>query len=161
MYNKYLKPLYREIFGREFNYNHREDQLIMQYIVYLSIIMGCPVGNYGFRYTQSYGPASAQLYADMADINRKPNYEPPFNEFDNNSKVVIDKIRRFAKSKSKGNYSTQHWLECLCSLVYIRNFILPITNTNASDLFAELQRHQPHLNDQTTNQKAYALVKNL
>ena len=160
MYNKYLKPLYREVFGREFNYNHREDQLIMQYIVYLSITMGCPVGNYGFHYTQSHGPASSQLYNDLSDISKKPNYEPPFNGFDRNSRIIIDKIRRFTRSKSKGNYSVQSWLECLCSLIYIKKFILP-TNADTTDLFAELQKHQPHLNDQVANQKAHALVKNL
>lgn len=161
MYNKYLKPLYHKIIGEEFNYESTEDRLTMQHIVYLCITMGIPINSYGFRYSGKHGPMSMQLYNDLSEINENPDYNPPFNEFDENTMKVIREIRRMIAVGKNTKYSAREWLECLCSLIHLKKFVLSTLNTDTSELFNTLQERQPHLNNKKANEEAYKLIKSL
>lgn len=161
MYNKYLKPLYHEIFGKEFNYNDSEDRLIMQHIVYLCLTMGAPIGSYNFRYSTLHGPVSSSLSDDMLEISKRPDYQPPFFGFSSDSLFAINNVEKLIRAGVKSAYNTSTWLECLCSIIYLKKFVLSSLNTDTTELFETMKKYQPHLNDDKSNKRAYALVKNL
>ena len=49
MANKYLLPIFKRLYGRDFSYGNFDQRLEMQKAVYLLQDMGVPVGDYGFR----------------------------------------------------------------------------------------------------------------
>lgn len=161
MYNKYLKPIYYAVLNKNFYCDSTTSKLNMQYIVYLCITMGAPIGNYGFRYSEHHGPVSTQLYSDMAEIGEYPDYNPPFDGFSDHTLNVIKDVRHIIEAGKKTKYSVKEWLECLCSIIHLKKFVLSSLNTDTEELFDTMKKYQPHLNDDKSNKKAYELVKNL
>lgn len=165
MYNHgcsiYLKPLYAEVLGKEYNSEILENRLLMQYIVYLCTTMGAPIGSYGFRYSNSHGPISSSLCDDMTNDKVLSYVNPPFNGFSDDVKIVIKNVKRLIAAGKKTKYSTKEWLECLCSIIHLKKFVLSSIKTDVNELFETLKKHQPHLNDKKANEMAYELVKSL
>ena len=64
MANRYLLPVYNEIYGRDFDYSNFDQRMEMQKAIYLLQDMGVPVGDYGFRW-YLHGPYSQSLQDDM------------------------------------------------------------------------------------------------
>lgn len=162
MYNKYLEPLYKIILNSDFDYEYTEHRLLMQYVIYLCLTLGIPIGNYGFRYTTK-GPISYSLIDDMAYKHEHPDYNPPAYHFelDQYSQKKIKDIKNIIAAGTTSEYSVKDWLECVCSIVHLRKFVLLSANTDTTALFEKMKQYQPHLNDSKANQKAYELVKDL
>ena len=70
MANSYLLPIFKKIYGSDFDYGNFEHRLEMQKAVYLLQDMGVPVGDYGFRWYQ-HGPYSQSLQDDMFFESRR------------------------------------------------------------------------------------------
>lgn len=156
MANKYLLPVYKILYERDFSYSEFEQRMEMQKAVYLLQDMGVPVGDYGFRWYR-HGPYSQNLQDDMhyesgricATLTLSKEYAES-----------IDRLRDVIHSKKKGNYSVSHWVECLASLHYLRENLLSF-NAPMEEVVAELEKRKKHLSDHSTNVSAYQLVEGL
>ena len=156
MANKYLCPIFKKIYGHEFDYSSFNQRMEMQKAIYLLQDMGVPVGDYGFRW-YLHGPYSQSLQDDMYYESGQPTKDILFE------KEYVEKIKKInnvIKSNEKGNYSISQWVECLASLHYLRANVMSFTSSD-EELVAELQKQKPHLSDKKVNIKACKLLKEL
>lgn len=156
MANRYLFPVYKKLYERDFSYSEFDQRMAMQKAVYLLQDMGIPVGDYGFRWCL-YGPYSQSLQEDMHYESGRPCAEVTF------SKEYAEGIARLhdvIHSKERGNYSICHWVECLASLHYLRENLLSF-NATMEEVVGELEKRKTHLNNHNTNVSAYQLVEGL
>lgn len=156
MANKYLLPVFKEIYGEEFSYSDFNQRMEMQKAIYLLQDMGVPVGDYGFRW-YLHGPYSQSLQDDMYYEDGHSYVKPTL------SKEYADSIRQLHElvvSRKRGKYPVSNWVECLASLHYLRKNVL---NFNASDedVVWELEKRKPHLDAHSVNVLACQLVKDL
>lgn len=147
MANYVLKPIYKKIFGHEFDRFSFNDRLEMQKVVYLLDDLGISVGEYSFTWYK-HGPYSQVLQNDIlcgSEIS-------PSIKFSVESEKIILKLKEVLFSKDI-SYSICEWSECLGSLHYIKENILP---SNASDelVLEELVERKPHLNRARDNEIA-------
>ena len=156
MANRYLLPVYKTLYGEDFNYSEFEHRMQMQKAIYLLQDMGVPVGDYGFRW-YLHGPYSQNLQDDMHFENTRSAISLTFSKEYNDS---IDRLYRVIHSEKRGNYTIANWVECLASLHYLRENLLDF-NANEDDAIAELERRKEHLNNRKTNKGAYCLIKEL
>lgn len=147
MANYVLKPIYKEIFNHEFDKSSFDDRLEMQKIVYLLGDLGISVGDYSFTWYK-HGPYSQVL---QNDILCDSNIEPQIT-FSTESEKIVNKLKEVLFS-AEISYGISEWSECLGSLHYIKENILP---SNASDEMAlkELILRKPHLNNEKDNETA-------
>lgn len=156
MANKYLLPVFDEIYGKQFNYSDFDQRMEMQKAIYLLQEMGVPVGDYGFRW-YLHGPYSQSLQDDMHYEDGRNHIKPTL------SKEYADSIKQLHElviSNERGEYSISHWVECLASLHYLRKNVLSFKSSD-NDIVNELEKRKPHLNDHSTNMTAYQLVEGL
>ena len=147
MANYVLKPIYKKIFDHEFDRFSFDDRLEMQKIVYLLDDLGISVGEYSFTWYK-HGPYSQVLQNDiLCGSEIMPNIK-----FSTESEKIIMKLKEVLFSKDI-SYGICEWSECLGSLHYIKENILP---SNASDelVLEELVIRKPHLNKETDNEIA-------
>ena len=156
MANSYLLPVYKMIYGSDFDYGNFDQRLEMQKAIYLLQDMGVPVGDYGFRWYQ-HGPYSQSLQDDM------------FYESGRECKTVmiskehaesINQLRKLIIDNPRGEYSRSFWVECMASLHYLSHNVLHFGATD-EDVVEELERRKPHLNNREINLSAYRLVEGL
>lgn len=156
MANKYLLPVYKTLYERNFSYSDFDQRMEMQKAVYLLQDMGVPIGDYGFRW-YLHGPYSQSLQDDM-------HYESGRTVSSLNlSKEYSDSIIRLhdvIHSEEGKTYSVSNWVECLASLHYLRENLLNFDATE-EDVVNELEKRKPHLKDHLTNVSAYRLVEGL
>lgn len=156
MANKYLLPVYKELYDRDFSYANFDQRMEMQKAIYLLQDMGVPVGNYGFRWYR-HGPYSQSLQDDM-------HYEDGRHcttlSLSKEYAESIDSLHRVIHAVERGHYSISHWVECLASLHYLRENLLSFNATD-EDVICELESRKPHLNDRNINVAAYRLVEGL
>lgn len=156
MANRYLLPVYKDLYGHEFDVSLFEQRMEMQKAVYLLQCMGVPVGNYGFRWYR-HGPYSQNLQDDMLyESKQNPVEMTMFLEY----AEKIAQLRDVIHAEERGPYSISQWVECLASLHYLRVSLLNF-NSSMSETVLELERRKEHLNDRHTNEAAYRLVKDL
>lgn len=156
MANKYLLPVYKALYDRDFSYSDFDQRMEMQKAVYLLQDMGVPVGNYGFRWYR-HGPYSQSLQDDMyyedghscATLLLSKEYAES-----------IDHLHDVIHAPERGQYSISHWAECLASLHYLRENLLSF-NATEEDVVHALETRKQHLNDHNTNVAAYRLVEGL
>lgn len=156
MANRYLLPVYKALYGRDFSYSSFEQRMEMQKAVYLLQDMGVPVGDYGFRWYQ-HGPYSQRLHDDMYYENGRECRAI------NISKEYIDSINRLydiIHDKAGDVYSISNWVECLASLHYLRENLLSF-NASKEDVVRELEKRKKHLNNHNANLYAFSLVEGL
>ena len=156
MANKYLLPVFNEIYGESFSYVDFNKRMEMQKAIYLLQDMVVPVGDYGFSW-YLHGPYSQSLQDDMHYENGRSYTKPAL------SKEYADKIKQLHElvtSNQRGEYSVSSWVECLASLHYLRKNILSFTASD-EDVVEELEKRKPHLNDHSVNIVAYQLVEGL
>lgn len=156
MANKYLCPIFKMIYGCNFDYSNFDQRMEMQKAIYLLQDMGVPVGNYGFRW-YLHGPYSQSLQDDMYYENKKDYGDIIL------SKEYVKKIKKLGsliKSDKKGNYSASQWAECLASLHYLRENVMSFSVSD-KNLIDELQERKPHLNNREVNKEACGLLKEL
>lgn len=156
MANKYLLPVYENLYGHSFSYSNFDQRMEMQKAIYMLQDMGVPVGDYGFRW-YLHGPYSQSLQDDMHYENGRQCISLTLPKEYTES---IEKLRDVINSPKKGEYSTSHWVECLASLHYLHENVLNF-NSSEDEIIKELERRKSHLNNHSTNQAAYCLVKGL
>lgn len=153
MSNKYLKPLYKEVFGKESDFVKEEERYKMEYVVYIAQLCGVPIGYYGFKDTQ-HGPYSDELYSDMVYIATN-EYKQPVVTFSKLYEKAIERIKKLVALGTDTAYSDIVWLECISTLLYIRENLL--TNDNKEVLLGLLQNNV-RFYDAESNQKACEVV---
>ncbi len=156
MANRYLLPVYKEIYGEDFDYSKFENRLEMQKAIYLLQDMGVPVGDYGFRW-YLHGPYSQSLQNDM--YYEGGNECVPLTW----SKEYADgfkKLREIVDSKERRNYTVAQWVECLASIRYLRENVLSFKASD-EEVISELVRRKEHLNNKEANLAACRSLRKL
>ena len=156
MANRYLLPIYERLYEKSFNYGEFDQRMEMQKAVYLLQNMGVPIGNYGFRWYK-HGPYSQQLQDDM--YFEKGRISGPVTLIREYSESV-DRLYRVIHSNVDSVYSTSHWVECLASLHYLKENLLPY-GAKEDDVVRALEMRKPHLAEHEINVRAYRLVEEL
>lgn len=156
MANRYLLPVYKALYNRNFSYSNFEQRMEMQKAVYLLQDMGVPVGDYGFRW-YLHGPYSQCLQDDM-------HYESGQTcdslTLSREHRESIERLHSVIHAEEGKSYSISNWVECLASLHYLRENLLSFNATEA-DVVSALEQRKPHLNNHDTNMSAYRLVEGL
>ncbi len=156
MANRYLLPVYKLLYERDFSYSDFDQRMEMQKAVYLLQDMGVPIGDYGFRW-YLHGPYSQSLQDDMHYESGRPVTTLTLSkEYSENIARLHDVIH----SKERMNYSVSSWVECLASLHYLRENLLCF-DASEEDVVHELEKRKPHLKEHRTNISAYRLVEGL
>lgn len=156
MANRYLLPVYKTLYEKNFSYSNFNQRMEMQKAVYLLQDMGVPVGDYGFRWYQ-HGPYSQRLHDDMHyESGRECRALTLSREYAERINQLHDVIHAEEGEK----YSVSNWVECLASIHYLRENLLSF-NASEEEVVQELERRKIHLNDHRTNLSAYRLVEGL
>lgn len=155
MANYLLRTVFKSIFGKDFQAEVFEDRLEMQKAVYLLQNMGISVGEYKFMWYK-HGPYSQTLQNDILNLR---NTEEIDIEFSSDAKREIEVLKN-AIFKSDLKYNISQWVECLGSLQYIKENILP-SSVGDESILKELEFRKPHLNNHTENIIALQTVKEL
>ena len=156
MANRYLLPLYKTLYDKDFSYSDFNQRMEMQKAIYLLQDLGVPVGDYGFRW-YLHGPYSQKLQDDMyyedgstvAHLSLSDEYAG-----------TIRNLHEIIHSTKRGSYSISNWVECLASLRYLRKNVLSF-NTTKEEVLAQLEQRKTHLNNRTVNAEAYCLLEGL
>lgn len=156
MANKYLLPIFKDLYGCDFDYGNFEQRLEMQKAIYLLQNMGVPVGDYGFRWYQ-HGPYSQSLQDDMYYESGRRCEDICLSREHADS---VEQLRKLINSSAKKDYTTSQWVECLGSLHYLKENLLSFSATN-DDIVVALEKRKPHLSDHGTNLSALELVEGL
>lgn len=156
MANKYLRPIFKIIYGNDFDYSDFDQRMEMQKAIYLLQDMWVPVGDYGFRW-YLHGPYSQSLQDDMYYESKKDIKNIILNK---EYVEKLEQIKKIINSNEKGKYSIGQWVECLASLHYLRENVMSFKSSD-EDVVAELQTRKPHLNNKKVNMKACKLLKEL
>lgn len=154
MANKYLLPVFDEIYGEGFRYSDFNQRMEMQKAIYLLQNMGVPVGEYGFRW-YLHGPYSQSLQDDMYYENEKKYKKIILSKEYAES---VKKLRELVDSEKKGRYSVANWVECLASIHYLKHNVLSFSASD-KDVVEELEKRKSHLNDHAANMNACQLVE--
>ena len=155
MANYLLKPVYKSIFDKDFHPNVFEDRLEMQKAVYLLQNMGISVGDYRFLWYK-HGPYSQTLQNDILNLQSTKDIDV---EFSSDAKREIRALKN-AIFKEDLQYDTCQWVECLGSLQYIKENLLPSSATDEV-ILNELVIKKPHLNRTEENKCALQTLKEL
>lgn len=156
MANRCLLPLYKKLYDKDFDCSIFDQRKEMQKAIFLLQDMGVPVGDYGFRW-YLHGPYSQSLQEDMFFvIDRQAEESTLSNEYDSS----IERLHALIHSPEKGSYSICNWVECLASLHYLRENVVPFNATDEA-VVAELERRKKHLNEHEVNMIAYKKVEEL
>ena len=120
MANRYLLPVYKILYGRNFSYSDFDQRMEMQKAVYLLQDMGVPIGDYGFRW-YLHGPYSQSLQDDMHyESGRAVTTLTLSKEYSESIARLHDVIH----SEEGKAYSVSNWVECLASLHYLHENLL-------------------------------------
>jgi uncharacterized protein YwgA len=155
MANYLLKPVFKSIFNKDFQPNLFEDRLEMQKTVYLLQNMGISVGDYKFMWYK-HGPYSQTLQNDILNLRKTDEINI---EFSTDAKREIEALKS-AIFKDGLEYDISQWVECLGSLQYIKENILPSSIEDES-ILKELESRKPHLNNNKDNAVALQTLKEL
>ena len=157
MANRYLLPVYAYIFDEPFNYSSFQQRLKMQKVIYLLQEMGVPVGDYGFSWYK-HGPYSQRLLDD-AFFSRDNGDDLDLNSLTSDNRRAINKLKEIL-SVPNSKYDVSNWCECIASIHYLRQKMLPRSCSDQDVLFS-LERRKPHLNDHAANEAALNVVNYL
>lgn len=157
MANYLLKPVFRSVFNKEFQPELFEDRLEMQKVIYLLQNRGISVGNYNFMWYK-HGPYSQTLQNDIWDLYGTDDIDVDV-DFSVDAKREICALKK-AVFKACTQYDLCQWVECLGSLQYIKENILPSSADDAS-IIDELKQRKPHLNVDRDNEVALQTIKEL
>lgn len=155
MSNSILKEVYKNVFEKDFDSSKFEERLKMQKMVYLLQNMGISIGDYNFLWYK-HGPYSQVL---QNDILSEEDIKPIDLKYSNDAKKEIDKLKK-AMAEENLHYSQAEWIECLGSLLYIKENVLS-SSSNEDDIIKELKKRKPHLDNDTDNKKAFSILDGL
>ena len=155
MANYLLKPVFKSIFDRDFQPNVFEDRLEMQKTVYLLQNMGISVGDYKFMWYK-HGPYSQILQNDILNLQSVGDINIDFSA---DAKREIRTLKN-AVFKEGLEYNLSQWVECLGSLQYIKDSLLP-SSAEEGTVLNELKNRKPYLNNDNDNKIALQTLKEL
>ena len=155
MANYLLKPVFKSIFDRDFQPNVFEDRLEMQKTVYLLQNMGISVGDYKFMWYK-HGPYSQILQNDILILQSVGDINIDFSA---DAKREIRTLKN-AVFKEGLEYNLSQWVECLGSLQYIKESLLP-SSAEEGTVLNELKNRKPYLNNDNDNKIALQTLKEL
>ncbi len=155
MTNYFLKPVFKSIFDKEFQPNIFTDRLKMQKTIYILQNMGISVGDYKFMWYK-HGPYSQTLQNDILNIKNTDNINIAFS-YDAEKEITLLKNAIFEKTI---NYNIDKWIECLGSILYIKENLLPSSSSDKI-ILKELKERKPHLNNDDDNKHALQTLINL
>ena len=155
MGNSYIKSLYRDIYGEEFDYSDFGKRMKMQKCIYLAEQFGINVGEYAFSWYK-HGPYSQRLQDDMYEESGKATSQLYYSEFAINVINRLKQLVKKAKMESFG-YTEEQWMECLASIHYLNR----IFNGNKQKALETLVDRKAHLSNRALNEEAYKLVTSI
>ena len=155
MANYLRKPVFKSIFDRDFQPNVFEDRLEMQKTVYLLQNMGISVGDYKFMWYK-HGPYSQILQNDILNLQSVGDINIDFSA---DAKREIRTLKN-AVFKEGLEYNLSQWVECLGSLQYIKESLLP-SSAEEGTVLNELKNRKPYLNNDNDNKIALQTLKEL
>lgn len=155
MANYLLKPVFKSIFDKDFQPNVFEDRMEMQKAVYLLQNMGISVGDYRFLWYK-HGPYSQTLQNDILKLQ---SIEDINIDFSYDAKREIEALKN-AIFKDGLEYNVCQWVECLGSLQYIKESLLP-SSVEDETILNELKNRKPHLNNDKDNKTALQTLREL
>ena len=155
MANYLLKPVFKSIFDRDFRPDVFEDRMEMQKAVYLLQNMGISVGDYRFMWYK-HGPYSQTLQNDILNLHDVDDIDINFSA---DAKKEIDTLKNVI-FKEGLEYNESQWVECLGSLHYIKENLLPSTAGDETVL-KELKNRKPHLSNDKDDRIALEILKEL
>lgn len=155
MSNYLLKPVFRAVFGEDFNPESFEERLKMQKMVYILQNKGISVGDYGFKWYK-HGPYSQALQNDILTISQTEDTPVRFSP---DAERTIESLKK-AIFDEKVTYPTERWIECLGSLLYIKENLVSIFATD-DDLIEELNTRKPALDKIDQNRYALQVLDNI
>lgn len=153
MSNKYLKPVYKQVFDEDFDYGDFNNRLKMQKIVYMLQELGAPIGNYGFRWYK-HGPYSQELLDDMFVLSGTPTASISFSS---DVQKRIDIIKNLVSQGEHTDYPPHYWVECLASILYLQKYVFS-SSASKETILNNLVQKKPHLSNSELNDKAYDLI---
>ena len=155
MANYLLKPVFKSIFGRDFQPDVFEDRLEMQKAVYFLQNMGISVGDYRFMWYK-HGPYSQTLQNDILNLQGVDDIDINFSA---DAKREIETLKN-AIFKEGIEYNECQWVECLGSLHYIKENLLS-SSVDEEAILNELKNRKPHLSIDKDNKIALQTLKEL
>lgn len=156
MSNNLLQSVFENIFERPFKAREFNDRLEMQKAVYLLQNMGISVGDYRFIWYK-HGPYSQRLQNDI--LSKSTEYVDEKIEFSSDAKREMNLLQE-AISKKRVQYDESQWLECLGSIQYIKENLLP-SSAKDETILLKLESKKPHLNNKQDNRLALQTVREL
>ena len=162
MANCSLLPVYKALFGKEFNYYDFDDRMQMQKAVYLLQDLGVPVGDYSFRW-YLHGPYSQKLQDDMYDEREGETGELDLpEEFRDSIRQLMEAIHYWSEEgrTEEEGYKLVDWVECLGSMHYLRKRVLR-SSASDQDIIDKLCEKKKHLQNTGANEAALACLKEL
>lgn len=155
MANYLLKPIYGQIFESDFHPNKFEDRLKIQKSIYLLQTIGISVGDYDF-FWYKHGPYSQSLQNDILNILLTDDIDVNFSQ----DAIKSINLLRSIFFMSDIHYTTVRWIECLASVCYLKDNILPLSSSN-ENILNELEKRKPYLNHRKDNEKALLAVEKI
>ena len=147
MAKEFLRPIYKKVYGTEFDATSFENRMEMQKMIFLLQEAGIRVGDYDFLWYK-HGPYSQGLQDDILVLNNtqdaKINYSLDAEEILKRLKEVFNMHVAYSRSA---------WVECLASLQYLKAYYYPI-GTKDDTIIEELKRRKGHLNNDELNKTA-------
>lgn len=148
--NILIKPIYQQVFNKEFEYKNFDDRLKMQKLIYLLQELGIGVGDYRFSWYK-HGPYSQNLLDDSyISSGGRVTFTPEAEQ------IVFELAEILNNSVS---YEAVDWIECLGSLRYLKSNAKP--NSSDEEILAILKTKKSHLNDDIANQEALKKINYL
>ena len=144
MSNYVLGSVFEKIYGKNFSKSLFDDRLEMQKSMYLLQELGISVGDYDFMWYK-HGPYSQSLQNDILNLQSdgiKVYYS-------NDAEIAIQALKK-AIMRDDISYNIVDWSECLGSMQYLRENILPSSSTD-EEVISELEKRKPHLNKHEDN----------
>jgi len=158
MANRYLIPVYSYIFDEPFSYSSFDMRLKMQKVVYLLQEMGVPISDYGFSWYK-HGPYSQSLLDDAHNA-RSNESVPDLSSLSSDNRLAMEKLKHILTVPENTAYSLADWCECVASIHYLRQNVLP-RSCKDDDILTTLVCKKAHLKDNMANEEALARVKAL
>lgn len=154
MANYLLKPVFKEIFERDFDSHNFNDRLEMQKTIYLLHSKGVSVGNYNFLWYK-HGPYSQTLQNDILKLDK----ECVKVRFSEEALRVISMLKN-AFFEVEHSYTEETWIECLGSIYYIKENQLS-SATSDEKILQTLETKKSHLNNRTDNEAALNTIREI
>lgn len=152
MAREFLKPIYRDVYGDEFNQACFESRMEMQKLVYVLQEAGVTIGDYDFLWYK-HGPYSQELQNDILTIFNVPNVELRYSS---DASLIINRVKEVFAEKTV--YSRSCWVECIASLQYLKSSRLSLDSSDEV-IVDYLMKVKTHLNNRELNIHALNRLK--